>query len=287
MNMTETGLILEGGARRGVFTSGVLDYFMEKNLYLPYVAGASAGACNAIDYVSRQIGRTRDCMIPKVPSERYVSVRKTLKKRTLFDMDMVFDEFPRKIYPFDFETYFRSSIKCDIVVTNCLTGKAEYVDDRQDRERLLKLVRASSSLPVLTKIVEVDGVPYCDGGVADAVPLFHAMRNGHRKNIVVLTRNPGYRKTYSARSQRIYNVALRGYPNLRRVLAERHIAYNRLMEYLEKQEREKTGRVLVIRPTMPVIRRAENNKDRLNAFYLHGYRTARAMWDEILRFVEG
>lgn len=285
--MTETGLILEGGARRGVFTSGVLDYFMEKNLYLPYVAGASAGACNAIDYVSRQIGRTRDCMIPKVPSERYVSVRKTLKKRTLFDMDMVFDEFPRKIYPFDFETYFRSSIKCDIVVTNCLTGKAEYVDDRQDRERLLKLVRASSSLPVLTKIVEVDGVPYCDGGVADAVPLFHAMRNGHRKNIVVLTRNPGYRKTYSARSQRIYNVALRGYPNLRRVLAERHIAYNRLMEYLEKQEREKTGRVLVIRPTMPVIRRAENNKDRLNAFYLHGYRTARAMWDEILRFVEG
>lgn len=285
--MTETGLILEGGARRGVFTSGVLDYFMEKNLYLPYVAGASAGACNAIDYVSRQIGRTRDCMIPKVPSERYVSVRKTLKKRTLFDMDMVFDEFPRKIYPFDFETYFQSSMKCDIVVTNCLTGKAEYVDDRQDRERLLKLVRASSSLPVLTKIVEVDGVPYCDGGVADAVPLFHAMRNGHRKNIVVLTRNPGYRKTYSARSQRIYNVALRGYPNLRRVLAGRHIAYNRLMEYLEKQEREKTGRVLVIRPTMPVIRRAENNKDRLNAFYLHGYRTARAMWDEILRFVEG
>ncbi len=286
MNMTETGLILEGGARRGVFTSGVLDYFMEKNLYLPYVAGASAGACNAIDYVSRQIGRTRDCMIPKVRSERYVSVRKTLKKRTLFDMDMVFDEFPRKIYPFDFETYFQSSMTCDIVVTNCLTGKAEYVDERQDRERLLKLVRASSSLPVLTKIVEIDGVPYCDGGVADAVPLFHAMRNGRRRNIVVLTRNPGYRKTYSARSQRIYNVALRQYPNLRRVLAERHIGYNRLMEYLEKQEREKTGRVLVIRPTMPIIRRAENNKDRLNAFYLHGYRTARAMWDEIRRFTE-
>ena len=87
--MTETGLILEGGARRGVFTSGVLDYFMEQGLYLPYVAGASAGACNAIDYVSRQIGRTRDCMIPKVRSERYVSVGKTLRNQTLFDMYMV------------------------------------------------------------------------------------------------------------------------------------------------------------------------------------------------------
>lgn len=284
--MTETGLILEGGARRGVFTSGVLDYFMEQGLYLPYVAGASAGACNAIDYVSRQIGRTRDCMIPKDRSERYVSVGKTLRNRTLFDMDMVFDEFPRKIYPFDFDTYFHSSMKCDIVVTNCLTGQAEYMDDRQDKERLLQVVRASSSLPVLTRIVEIDGIPYCDGGVADAVPLFHAMKNGHRKNIVILTRNPGYRKSYSARSQRIYRVALGRYPKLRRTLAERHIAYNRLMEYLERQEREKTGRVLVLRPTLPPIRRAENNKRRLNEFYRHGYYMARARWDEIRRFVE-
>ena len=284
--MTETGLILEGGARRGVFTSGVLDYFMEHGLYLPYVAGASAGACNAIDYVSRQIGRTRDCMIPKERSERYVSVGRTLRKRTLFDMDMVFDEFPRRTYPFDFETYFASPIRCDIVLTNCLTGKAEYVDERADKERLLKLVRASSSLPVLTKIVVVDGVPYCDGGVADSVPLFHAMRNGHKKNIVILTRNPGYRKSYSARSQRIYRVALRGYPELRRTLAERHIAYNRLMAYLEEQEREKTGRVLVIRPTLPPIRRAETNKGRLNAFYLHGYEMAKARWKEIKHFVE-
>lgn len=284
--MTETGIILEGGARRGVFTSGVLDYFMEQGLYLPYVAGASAGACNAIDYVSKQIGRTRDCMIPKDRSESYVSVGKTLRKHTLFDMDMVFDEFPRKIYPFDFETYFQSPIRCDIVVTNCLTGKAEYLDDRQDRERLLKIVRASSSLPVLTKIVEVDGVPYCDGGVADAVPLFHAMRNGHRKNIVILTRNPGYRKAFSARSQRIYDVALRQYPNLRKTLAERHIPYNKLMDYLERQEREQTGRVLVIRPTLPHIRRAEKNKEKLNAYYKHGYYMARDMWPEIQRFIE-
>lgn len=284
--MSETGLILEGGARRGVFTSGVLDYFMEQGVYLPYVAGASAGACNAIDYVSHQIGRTRDCMIPKVRSESYVSVGKTLRKHTLFDMDMVFDEFPRKTYPFDFPTYFQSPMQCEIVVTNCLTGKAEYLDDRADEDRLLKIVRASSSLPVLTKIVDIDGVPYCDGGVADPIPLFHAMRNGHRKNIVVLTRNPGYRKTYSARSQKIYRVALRQYPNLVQVLGERHIAYNRLMEYLEQQEREQTGRVLVLRPTIPTIGRAEKNKAKLNEFYLHGYQTAKNMWPQIERFIE-
>lgn len=284
--MSETGIILEGGARRGVFTSGVLDYFMEQGVYLPYVAGASAGACNAIDYVSKQIGRTRDCMIPKDRSESYVSVSKTLRKHTLFDMDMVFDEFPRTTYPFDFDTYFQSPMQCDIVVTNCLTGKAEYLDERQDKERLLKIVRASSSLPVLTKIVEIDGIPYCDGGVADAVPLFHAMRNGHKKNIVVLTRNPGYRKTFSARSQRIYNVALRQYPNLLETLANRHIAYNKLMEYLEQQEREKTGRVLVIRPTLPHIHRAEKNKEKLNAYYKHGYYMAKEMWPEIQKFME-
>lgn len=285
--MTDTGLILEGGARRGVFTSGVLDFFMEKGLYLPYVAGASAGACNAIDYVSRQIGRTRDCMIPKDRSESYVSFGKTLRKHTLFDMDMVFDEFPRKTYPFDFDTYFQSSIQCEMVVTNCLTGKAEYLDDRQDRDRLLKIVRASSSLPVLTKIVEVDGIPYCDGGVADPIPLFHAMKKGYRRNIVILTRGQGYRKTYSARAHRVYRVALRRYPELRQILDTRHVVYNKLMDYLELQERENTGRVLVFRPELPTIGRAEQNKDKLNAFYLHGYHMAQERWDEVKAFVEG
>lgn len=284
--MTETGLILEGGARRGVFTSGVLDFFMEQDVTFPYVAGASAGACNAIDFISDQIGRTRDCMIPKDRSENYVSVRKTLRKHTLFDMDMIFDEFPRTKYPFDFDTYFQSPTECDIVVTNCLTGKPEYLDERADKERLLKIVRASSSLPVLAKVVDLDGVPYCDGGMADPVPLFHAMRNGHKKNIVVLTRNRGYRKAFSARSQRIYNLALREYPNLLETLANRHVTYNKIMDYLELQENEKTGRVLVIRPTLPDIGRAEKNKDKLNAYYKHGYYMAKEMWPQIQEFIE-
>ncbi len=283
--MPQVALVLEGGARRGLFTSGVLDYFMEHGLYLPYVTGSSAGACNANSYISRQIGRMAACTIPKDKSEDFLKVKSMLHKRTMLDMDLLFDDFPNKIYPFDFETYAQSPIRCDYTVTNCLTGQVEYMDEREDRERLLKIVRASSSLPVMSKMVEIDGVPYCDGGVADAVPLFHAMKQGYRKNIVILTRGFGYRKHFSKRSQRLYQAALRKYPKLVETLATRHIKYNRLMEYLEQQEREKTGRVLVIRPSMPVISRLERNRKKLGDFYMHGYRTAEAMWPQILEYV--
>ncbi|MBP3701985.1 MAG: patatin family protein [Lachnospiraceae bacterium] len=283
--MPQVSLVLEGGARRGLFTSGVLDYFMEHGLYLPYVTGSSAGACNASSYISRQIGRMSECSIPKDKTEDFVNVRSILRKRTMLDMDLLFDDFPNKLYPFDFETYAQSPIRCDYTVTNCLTGQVEYMDERQDRERLLQIVRASSSLPVMSKMVEIDGVPYCDGGVADAVPLFRAMKQGYQKNIVILTRGFGYRKHFSERSQKLYQVALRKYPKLLETLATRHIKYNRLMEYLEQQEREKTGRVLVIRPSVPVISRLERDRKKLGDFYIHGYRTAETMWPQILEYV--
>ena len=278
-------LVLEGGARRGLFTSGVLDYFMEQGLYLPYVVGSSAGACNANSYVSKQIGRMSACGIPSSKSEDMVNLKSILRKGTLLDMDMLFDEFPNKRYPFDFETYTNSPIRCEYTVTNCLTGQVEYMDEREDQDRLLNIVRASSSLPVMTKMVEIDGVPYCDGGVADAVPLFRAMKQGYQKNIVILTREAGYRKSFSARSHKLNQWALRKYPNLLDTLATRHIKYNRLMEYLEQQEREKTGRVLVIRPSVPVISRLERDRKKLGDFYMHGYRTAEAMWPQILKYV--
>ena len=285
-NMPPVGLVLEGGARRGIFTSGVLDYFMEHDLYLPYVTGSSAGACNANSYVSHQIGRMCECSIPKDRSENMIHLSSVLRTHRLMDMDLLFDEYPNKKYPFDFAAYAQSPIRCEYTVTNCLTGQVEYMDERQDRDRLLQIVRASSSLPLLSDMVEIDGVPYCDGGVADAVPLFHAMRSGYQKNIVVLTRGFGYRKDFSAKSQKLYEIALRKYPKLVETLGNRHIKYNRLMEYLEQQEREKTGRVLVIRPSLPVIDRMESDRKTLGDFYMHGYRTAEAMWPQIQAFLK-
>ena len=140
--MQKGTLVLEGGATRGVFTSGVLDYLMEQDMYMSHVIGVSAGACNAVDYVSRQPGRTKDCMIPTDKSGNYYyGIRKFVKERSLMNMDLIFDIFPNQIYPFDYDTYFGSQIECELVVTNCLTGRAEYLKERSQKERLMKICK--------------------------------------------------------------------------------------------------------------------------------------------------
>ena len=164
---------------------------MEREVYLPYVIGVSAGACNAVDYVSRQIGRTRDCMIPENKKDSYMGLQAFLRSRTLYDMDLIFDKYPRELFPLILKLIKNSPIRCEMAVTNCLTGKAEYLDDREDMERLLLICRASSSMPVVSKPVELDGVPYMDGGLADSVPISRMLRAGYKKAVVILTRNAG------------------------------------------------------------------------------------------------
>ena len=124
--MEKATLVLEGGATRGVFTSGALDFLMEQKLYMSHVIGVSAGACNGVDYVSKQIGRTKNCMIHTEKEYDYINIRKFVRERSLIDMDMIFEKFPNEVYPFDFDTYFQSDIVCEMVTTNCVTGKAEY-----------------------------------------------------------------------------------------------------------------------------------------------------------------
>lgn len=196
-SITKSGaVILEGGANRGVFTAGALDFLMEQEYYIPHVIGVSAGACNALDYVSRQIGRTRDCMIVTDEKNRYVNknIKTIVEKKALLDMDMVFERYPYEVFPFDFDTYFASTQTCELVVTNCETGRAEYLDDRENKERLLAIGRASSSMPIACPMVEIDGNEYVDGGVADSIPIIRSLKTGHRKNVIILTRNFGYRK---------------------------------------------------------------------------------------------
>lgn len=198
-NMKRAGLVLEGGANRGVFTAGVLDYLMEKEFYFPYVVGTSAGACNASGYVARQPGRMKQCNIVTEKEYRYVTVKNTLKTHTLLDMDMMFNRYAEEIFPFDFETFFKSDMQCEMVVTNCITGKAEYLSEHSNKGRLMDICRASSSMPLITKIVTVDGKPYLDGGIADSVPIIHSLKTGHSRNVIVLTRNEGYRKKQTVR----------------------------------------------------------------------------------------
>ena len=133
--MKKAGMILEGGGTRGVFTAGVLDYFMEQGMYLPYVIGVSAGACNAVDYASHQPGRMKLCTIDFLEAGSYVGLKSLVKTHSLFNMDLIFDIFPNKIIPFDYDTYFSSGMECILTATNALTGKAEYLSEKSDRQR--------------------------------------------------------------------------------------------------------------------------------------------------------
>lgn len=284
--MINATMVLEGGATRGVFSSGALDFLMEKELYVSHVIGVSAGSCNAVDYVSRQPGRTRDCMIHREKEYDYFSsVGKLFRKKSLLDMDMIFDKYPNELFPFDYDTYFQSEMECEIVTTNCITGQAEYMTERSDRERLMKLCRASSSMPLVSPMVNIDGIPYLDGGLADSVPVERAKKLGNEKIILILTRNPGYRKKMTSKAAaNMYRQAYRNYPKLVRAAVRRNYEYNQTM--LEVKRLEKAGKIFVLRPTAPTVSRLEKNYDTLMRFYEHGYELMEKEYDHLQRYLD-
>ena len=286
MTIKKATLVLEGGATRGIFTSGALDYLMERDLYFSDVIGVSAGSCNAVDYVSRQPGRTRDCMIPTDKEGKYYyGIRDFVKEKSLMNMDLIFDKYPKELLPFDFETYFNSEINCQIVTTNCLTGKAVYMTEDCYNDRLMKLCRASSSMPLLTPIVNIDNVPYLDGGLADSVPIRRAQQMENEKIVVILTKNQGYRKSVlSPTMQRVYKRAYKSYPNLIRTIFRRSFEYNKTMNYLDQLE--KRGEIFILRPQVKPVSRLERNKETLHAFYEHGYKYTERKFDDLMEYLE-
>ena len=282
--MNQAALVLEGGGNRGVFTAGALDFLLEKDEMFSYVIGVSAGACNAMDYLSRQPERTRNCMIVQEKKNRYIATRDALRKGRLFDMDMIFDKYPNEIFPFDFETYFASEMECELVVTNCITGDAEYLSEDKDPERLMKICRASSSMPLAAPIANVDGIPYMDGGLADSIPIEYALEKGNDKIVVVLTRNPGYRKKRAVKAtEQLYKRAYKKYPNLVRTIMTRNAVYNKQMKLIEKLEEE--GKIFVIRPLIPTVSRMEKDYDKLQHFYMHGNRLMKKEYQGLLEYL--
>ena len=270
----KTALVLEGGGLRGVFTCGVLDCFMDHGVRFPFTVGVSAGACNGLSYMSGQRGRARSSNIDLMEKYHYVGFRYLLTQGCIMDFKLLFEDFPEKIIPYDYDAYFANPDRYVMVTTNCLTGKAEYLEEKASSERVMSIVRASSSLPFLTKITYVDGVPMLDGGIADSIPVAYAMEQGYEKMVVVLTRNKGYRKKNGR--MRIAKVFYRRYPQLQKTLSERNAVYNRTMDLIEKLEAE--GRIIVIRPERPVeVGRMEKDTGKLSALYQEGYEIASKM----------
>ena len=263
-----SALVLEGGGLRGVFTCGVLDAFMERGIQFPLTVGVSAGACNGLSYMSGQKGRAKASNIDLMDKYHYVGLKYLITQGCIMDFKLLFEEFPEKIIPYDYEAYFANPNRFVMVTTNCLTGKAEYLEERKDPRRVMEIVRASSSLPFVTQITYVDSVPMLDGGICDSIPVEHVLAQGFKDITVILTRNRGYRK--SEKPNPFLRLFYRKYPKLQDAIANRNREYNRTMDLIEHLEEE--GKITVIRPLKPIdVDRMEKDTAKLRQLYNEGY----------------
>ncbi|MBO1514483.1 patatin-like phospholipase family protein [Metabacillus bambusae] len=270
--MTEAGLVLEGGGMRGIYTAGVLECFMERDLYFPYVIGVSAGACFGASYLSRQKGRNRKVNIDYITHPNYLSFQNFLKHRQLFGMDFLFDEMPKRIVPFDFDMFYRGSEEFVIATTDCHSGLPLYFNREDYGKDLLTIIRASSSLPFIAPIVEYNGKALLDGGIVDSIPIKKAERDGNKKNVVILTKEGSYIKKKS-NIRWLLNRSYREYPKLIEAVLTRYEMYNETVAYIEKQE--KNGSVFVIRPSNNLkVGRIERNPKKLEQLYSLGMQDA-------------
>ena len=269
-----TGLVLEGGGMRAVFTVGVLDYCMDNQIWFPYTIGVSAGASNGISYASRQRGRALYSHIDLMREYNYIGLRHFLRGRGYIDLDFLFYVYPDRYYPFDYDTYFHSKDRFVMVTSNCLTGEAEYFEEKRDKRRLLDICKASCSLPVLCPVSYVDGVPMVDGGVCDAIPVRHAIADGFERNVIVLTREKGYRKP--EKDFYLPGFIYRRYPAIQERLRLRYRHYNETLDFVDRLERE--GKALVIRPRGPLrVGRTCDDARKLKALYEEGYARGREL----------
>lgn len=275
------GLVLEGGGMRGVFTAGILDYFMEQNLYFPYIIGVSAGACHAVSYISRQVGRNKTVNIGYITDPRYISYRNLLKHKSLLGMDFIFEEIPNRLVPFDYHTFDAAKEKFVVGTTECVTGQPLYLEKGQCD--VLKAIRASSSLPFISQPVQINGLDLLDGGMSDPIPLRKAMADGYRKNVVVLTKPEGYRLK-PAKSNWLAKLLYPRFPGLVEAMERRHEVYNETLDLVEQLHKQ--GQVFVIRPMSSLqVKRMERDPQRLTNLYEEGYHEGKKVYQDLVKWL--
>lgn len=265
--MFNAGLILEGGGMRGVYTAGALDALMDEGITFRHIYGTSAGVCHACSYKSCQRGRAVRTVTDYLGDRHYAGLYSLLTTGDFFGVRMIYDTIPNRLLPFDYDTFAETPMKLYAVVTNCHTGLAEYlpvVDARRD----LTAVRASSSLPMLSRKVKIGGKLYLDGGISDSIPLAKSIADGNRKNVIILTQHDGYRKGPNKLMPAI-RLRYRRYPRLADSVEKRHLRYNDALDLIAEQQR--AGNAFVLRPRAPVkIDRLEKNREKLLALYRQG-----------------
>lgn len=283
--MENSGIILEGGAMRSMFSAGVLDSFLDNKIEIPNVMAVSAGAYAGMNYVSGQKGRALDAVIKPLEEEKYLGVKTFLKKGTFFDMDFLFDEIPKKRVPFDFQSFTDTTKKFIISTVNCLTGEAVYYDEFEDAEHFFHICKAANSLPFIARITKINGIPMLDGGMADAIPIARALEEGWKKIVVVMTRNKDYRKKqrylYLAFLQLIYHK----YPKFVHMVTGRAKKYNDSLDMLARLEQE--GKAFILRPAEHMnLKNKEADAEKLREYYKHGYEVAEDRRKDLMEFLE-
>lgn len=282
--MINGALVLEGGALRSVYSAGVLDVFLEKDLKFEYVLGISAGALTAGNYISGQIGRTAQININYADDPRYIGIRQFIRHGNFFNLNFLFDKPVGEWDAYDENAFMHTKQRFVVGATNCLTGRQDFFEKYTYRE-LVKGLAASSTLPLLSKITYIDDVPYIDGGVSNAIPFEKAMKEGYKKIVIILTRPDGYIDCDNKILDQAFRVHYRKYPNLVKKLCTMSQRYNYLLRQIRKLEREK--KVFVIRPTTSLhVKRVERNKDKLRLLYLEGKEDARNKMTDMMKYLE-
>lgn len=278
--MYNNGLVLEGGGNRSIYTSGVLDAFIEKSIEFDYAIGVSAGSCNATSYIAKNYRRQHDIIINYSDDKRYMSAGNMLKGHSFLNTDWIFGELAYDILPLNQDEFENSKTVLCAVATNAQTGKAEYFYPKSMRQNCDEL-KASCSIPGVTKGVQIGNSTYFDGGLADSIPLEKAMADGCKKCVVILTRNKGFiKQPITPKAQKVF----KKFPKIGEVLINRHIMYNHQLEYVQKMQEQ--GLAYVIQPTAPLnVSTLEKDTSKLEAIYQLGYKQGLDNAEVVIKFM--
>lgn len=274
--------MLEGGGNRGIFTSGVLDAFMEAGVTFPYVIGQSYGSCNGASFIAGNFRRQHDMIIKYTNDKRYMSVNSLVKNGQYLNLDWDFGELSYELMPLNYDNYENSGSELCVVTSNAQTAKAQYFYPKSLREWGCLPLKASCAMPLATNGVSIDGTMYFDGGITDSIPLKKAFDDGCDRAVVILTQDRDFIKQ-PIKGKRLIKRSLKNYPLLADALINRHIMYNEQREFARAQE--KAGRALLIYPKRPLeCSSIEKNTNKLEVIYKLGYMQGQQSVQSVLEF---
>lgn len=281
--MNQIGLVLQGGGTRGVYTAGILDYYMEQNIYFPYVAAVSSGACNASAYLSRQQGLAKIMHIKYIDDRRYMSFRNLWQGKSILGLDFIFDELPHTLEPFHFDAFQQAKEIFKVGVTDCLTGRSIFFEKHTCTE-IFKVIRASCSVPFITSIFQYQGLKLLDGGITAPIPIQQSISDGNQKNVIIQTSVGEYMlksRFLPYLAKQIYG----SYQALRQAIVQHYKVYNQTIHEIKQLEATKAA--FVLRPSYSIRTKGlERSPLVLTSLYEQGYQDAKMNFSALMRWIE-